>query len=158
MYPKANITMFSNGDIFSGVPAGIWALTQSHLLRETFSEIDPPVCLRVHQLVSGCLSWKCRLLAILMSIWWTRWHVTQNILTSWCGATSRIIGLCEWNPPVTSGSPHKMPIIQSLDIIFVVSLDKMLSKQLTWDKTHVATLSWIKILMLQQCWGFAELQ
>ena len=47
---------------------------------------------------------------------------------------STLLALCEGNPPVTGGSPHKGPVMQSSGIFFVPSLNKLLNKQLSYQQ------------------------
>ena len=44
---------------------------------------------------------------------------------------SPLLALCEGNPLVTSGFPSQMARMESFDIFFVVSLNKLLNKQLS---------------------------
>ena len=51
-------------------------------------------------------------------------EIPQNLMalqvsvmtTSWYGNGSGIIGHCEWNLPVTGGSPHKGPVVLSFEV------------------------------------------
>ena len=61
-----------------------------------------------------------------------RHHNTELLFTLWND--------CKENPPVTSGSTHKGPIIQSFDVFFVIMLDKLLNKQSSGSDTHVMPL------------------
>ena len=63
-----------------------------------------------------------------------------HMMTSWHDGMemfSALLALCGWNPPATSGFPHKVPLMWSFDIFFVVILDKLLNKQLScwWFET-----------------------
>ena len=42
------------------------------------------------------------------------------------------LSLCEGNPPVTDGFPHKAPVPQSFDVSFHVHLNKPLNKHSSW--------------------------
>ena len=48
-----------------------------------------------------------------------------------------LLALCEGNPLFTSGfpldSPHKGPVMWSFYVFILVSLNKMLNSQKTWD-------------------------
>ena len=59
----------------------------------------------------------------------------------WCHGMemlSVLLALCEGNPSVTGGNPHKGPVMQILDIFFVVSPNKLLNKQwiCQWFEMH----------------------
>ena len=50
---------------------------------------------------------------------------------------STLLALCEWNPSVSDGFPHKGPVIQT-NVFFVLKLNKLLNKQYSyqWLETH----------------------
>ena len=53
-----------------------------------------------------------------------RW--VNYMMVSWHGTLSTLWALCEGNPLVTMDSPHKGPVMQSLDVFFDGSLNKQL--------------------------------
>ena len=57
----------------------------------------------------------------------------QYVATAWyhdMEMLSVLLALCEGNPMVTSGLPHKGTAVQSFDVFFVVIMNKLLNKQL----------------------------
>ena len=61
-----------------------------------------------------------------------KWQLGRfNIIKCWCRdmeMPSILPTLCEGNPLVISGSPHKGPVMQSVDVLFDGSLNKLLNK------------------------------
>ena len=45
------------------------------------------------------------------------------------GTLSALLALYEENPPVTMDSPHKVPVMRSFDVSFVVGINKLFNKQ-----------------------------
>ena len=65
-----------------------------------------------------------------------RKHIPQQEVIPW----HALMTICEGNPSVAVViCPHKGPLIQSIDVSFIVTLTKLLNKQLTWDSL---TLMW----------------
>ena len=62
--------------------------------------------------------------------WWR--HAMETLSAS--------LALCEGNPPVTGGSPHKGPVMTSVDIFFDVNLSKLLisSRVAAYRRRHDA--------------------
>ena len=66
------------------------------------------------------------------------WHLYDVILpyNSWwrqgMETLSTLLALCRGNPAVMVDSPHQGPMMRSFDVSFVVSLSKLLKKQLIY--------------------------
>ena len=75
-------------------------------------------------------TYECRTnhFVIAVTSWWARWRLKSPAPRSFVHAQIkeyiklRIIGLCEWKPPVTGGSHHKGPLTRKMfpfdDIIY----------------------------------------
>ena len=78
-----------------------------------------------------CLGFKVLSCVIWLTAWWDghceKCHI--HMINHDMEMLSALLALRAWNPPVTSGSPHKGPIKWIFDIFFVVGLSKLLNKQ-----------------------------
>ena len=55
------------------------------------------------------------------------------MMTSWYGHTFFFVGIYEGNPTVIDDFFHKVPVMQSFDVFFFVSLNELFKKQLGWQ-------------------------
>ena len=57
---------------------------------------------------------------------------------------SALLTLCGGNPSMSSGFPHKGPVIPSFDVFFAVSLNNLFDNQVAgdfrWYNIHVTSL------------------
>ena len=73
----------------------------------------------------------CQQLMDLCDIYWPIFIL--GCFTAWWShqmeTISALLGICEWNPPVTVGFPSQRPMMRSLDVFFDLCLNKQWSKQ-----------------------------